>query len=450
MTVVHFGDLSPPFFNSFRKEIRMKKIIAALAAFMFLAYVMPVYVSAQDDIFNISEDLTADQLEERITAISEHEPEGIDSMEAAMAYMKQKGDALSKAAEMLLKRDEATHEQREMARTVKLSGILMNAGQDIDKALADLEAYKMELTEAKSDLVPEVQEVIYQVRLQNIVMSNRDDVDKAVAELMEFQKELAEAKSDILYQAQMVVFQLKLQKTIMAAMTGEEGDHVAEFKKVIEEVKTFLTENEFQSEYSRLVQMLLQFSEMIDADGKEGLQKFVIAELKPMLENSDSDVAKALLERMEATLRFAELPGSEIVLQCVLLDGKKLDIKDFRGKVVLVDFWATWCGPCRAAIPTMKKLYEQYHEKGFELIAYSCDQDLDALKGFEEESPHPWHVASAVLSVEQELTDYSEHYGIPGYPTFVLVDKEGKVVHVTHGISEIAEKLAEFFPEDSE
>jgi Thiol-disulfide isomerase and thioredoxins len=146
-------------------------------------------------------------------------------------------------------------------------------------------------------------------------------------------------------------------------------------------------------------------------------------------------------------LRFGELPGSEIELQCILLDGKKLDIKDFRGKVVLIDFWATWCGPCQMAIPMMKTLYEKYHEKGLELIAYSCDEDLDALKEYEEKSPHPWNVASVLLSVEKELKDYSTHYGIPGYPTFVLVDKEGKVVHVTHNIMEIAGKLGELFPE---
>ena len=394
----------------------MRKTIALFAALLLVAFVMPICVSAQEtaagqaaekkteDIFNIPDTLTAEELEARLMGIVTYQPEDINSQEEYDAYMKKQADALGKIANLLLKRDDATDEQKDIARSIKLQTIIMGGRDDTAKALADLEAYK---------------------------------------------KELAEAKSDVLYRAQVMAFQLKLQKPVMAAMMGEEGDHTADVKKVIEEIKVFLGENEFRSEYVMLPQMLLAIAGMLDQDGTNGLQKFVIEELKPALEKSDSEEAKAILNYMEGALRFAKLPGSEMELQAVLLDGKKIDIKNFRDKVVLVDFWATWCGPCQMAIPTMKKLYDQYHEKGFELIAYSCDEDLDDLKAFEAKSPHPWHVASVVLSVEQKLTDYSEFYGIPGYPTFVLVGKDGKVVHVTHDINEIAEKLAELFPTES-
>lgn len=389
----------------------MKKTLSVLLVVAFALCAAPMFVSAQEEnatqmtmeeLFNIPADATADQLEERIMEIMEFEPEGIDSQAAYMAYMEKQMAALKQIAEQTLKCDDATDEQKNTAYLIKLQTIAMGARDDMDKTLADLETY---------------------------------------------QKELAEAKSDVLYQAQVMTFQLKLQKPVMAAMMGQDGDHVAEVKKVIEEIKAFFVENEFREEYAMLPAMLLAISEMVDRDGKQGLQKFVITELKPVLEKSDSEEAKNLLTHMEGVLRFAELPGSEIELQCILLDGKKLDIKDFRGKVVLVDFWATWCGPCRMAIPMMKALYEKYHEKGLELVAYSCDEDIEDLKAFEEESPHPWHVASVVLSTEKDLPNYSDHYGIPGYPTFVLVDKAGKVVNVTHDINEIAEKLAELFPE---
>jgi len=243
----------------------------------------------------------------------------------------------------------------------------------------------------------------------------------------------------------MMVFEIKVSKIIRPAMMGEEGDHIENFKKFLEEAKTFLAANEFQPDYAMLPMMLLQVSEMLDQDGKADLQKLVIAELKSVLTKSESDEAKEVVQRLEGLLRFAELPGSEIEFQCILLDGKKLDIKDFRGKVVLIDYWTTWCGPCRAAVPTMKALYDKYHDKGFELIAYSCDEDLTDLNEYEEESPHPWHVASAVMTAEAKLTDSAMYYGVPAYPTFVLIDKAGKVLHVTHGIHEIAEKLAELF-----
>ena len=414
------------------KETRMRKIIAAFAAIVLMACVLPVCVSAQviplipempkaptkqitaEELFNIPADATAEQLEARVKEIVAFQPEGIDSQEAYTAFVAKLMAALKQVAGQMLKRDEATQEQKDMAYELKLQIIAMEAGDDLDKTLADIEVYK---------------------------------------------KELAEAKSDVLYQAQVVTFQVKLQKTVIEMMTAgmlgnaedqpqaEPKDNIGEIKKVIVEIKEFLNANEIREAYLELPVMLMRFSEAIDADGKEGLLKFVITELRPSLEKSELENAKMIASHMGGLLRFGELPGSEIELQCILLDGKKLDIKDFRGKVVLIDFWATWCGPCQMAIPMMKTLYEKYHEKGLELIAYSCDEDLDALKEYEEKSPHPWNVASVLLSVEKELKDYSTHYGIPGYPTFVLVDKEGKVVHVTHNIMEIAGKLGELFPE---
>jgi len=360
---------------------------------------LPEGVTA-DELFDIPADATADQLEERLMAIATYRPVDITSQEQAMAFMEKKIAALKALAGLILKRTEATDEQKDEARMINL---------------------------------------------QVILFENQDDPDKALTAIETYQKELAEAKSEVLYQAQMFVFRLKIMKIVRPAMMGGEGDPIENFKKILEEAKTFLAANEFQPDYAMLPMMLLQVSEMLDQDGKSDLQKSVIAELLTILAKSESEAAKEIVQRMEGVLRFAELPGSEMEFQCILLDGKKLDIKDFRGKVVLVDFWATWCGPCVMSIPMIKRLYDTYHDKGFEVLAYSCDEDLDDLKEFEEESPHPWHVASVIMSVEAELTDYSTYYGIPGYPTFVLIDKDGKVLHVTHGINEIAGKLAEIF-----
>jgi len=395
----------------------MKKTLHIFAIVTLMTCVPATYAAAQTanalpaanaqaeahdpfDISTIPADATADQLEERLMAVVAYRPADITSQEQAMAFMEKKIAVLKALAGLILKRTEATDEQKDEARMVQL---------------------------------------------QIILTENRTDPDKAIEAMEVYQKELIEAKSDVLYQAQMFVFRLKIMKMIQPAMMGEEGDPIENFKKILEEAKTFLAANEFQPDYALLPMMLLQVSERLDQDGKADLQKFVIAELLPILAKSEVEAAKEVVLRMEGILRFAELPGSEFEFQCVLLDGKKLDIKDFRGKVVLVDFWATWCGPCVMSIPMIKALYDKYHDQGFELIALSCDEDLDDLKEFEEESPHPWHVASVVMSVEAELTDYSTYYGITAYPTYVLVGKDGKVLHVTHGIHEIAEKLAEMF-----
>ena len=129
----------------------------------------------------------------------------------------------------------------------------------------------------------------------------------------------------------------------------------------------------------------------------------------------------------EITPREA-LPGEEMEMECVLLDGNKLNLKDLKGKVVLVDFWATWCPPCVAEVPNMLANYEKYHDDGFEIIGYSADKDLDALKKFQEKQQLPWHIGVRQLSTDANLTDYLAYYGVDTIPRMILVDRNGKIV----------------------
>jgi len=360
-----------------------------------------------DEIFKVPVDGTAADLEAYVAKLTSHRPQGINSQEAFDAFREKFTTALKTAVDAILKKADATDEQKAEARDWKLRAIIMSSAGDLDKTLAEVETYQKELA--------------------------------------------AEKEGNVQYTAQGVIFQIKLSQNVQNALKNG-GSQADAFKKTLAEAKAFLekeTKEKLIPQYVMIPMFFIGIAEQLDESGKEGLQLLAINELKPFLEKSDSEEAKEALAQIEGQLRFAKLKGSEIELECVLLDGKKLNIKDLRDKVVLVDFWATWCGPCLQTVPTLTKLYEQYHAKGFEIIAYSVDNDLNALKAFEEKSPHAWNVASVVLSTEQKLTNYAEYFGVPGYPTFLLVGKDGKILEVFVGSNEtaaITAKLAELFP----
>ncbi len=95
------------------------------------------------------------------------------------------------------------------------------------------------------------------------------------------------------------------------------------------------------------------------------------------------------------------------------------DVSTTRGKVMLLDFWATWCSPCVKGIPKLNKLNDKYKDQGMQLIALSQDKSSDVVKQLVEDKNINYHVA-----IDNGTADW---YEIKGYPTMVLVDTEGKI-----------------------
>jgi thiol-disulfide isomerase/thioredoxin len=106
------------------------------------------------------------------------------------------------------------------------------------------------------------------------------------------------------------------------------------------------------------------------------------------------------------------------------LDGREVDLAKLRGRAVLVDFWATWCEPCVAALPEVKAVYEKLHGRGFEVVAISLDDKKTALRQFIKEKELPWPEYFDGKGWENRLT---VQYGIFAIPTMWLVDKRGNL-----------------------
>jgi peroxiredoxin len=107
------------------------------------------------------------------------------------------------------------------------------------------------------------------------------------------------------------------------------------------------------------------------------------------------------------------------------LDGRPLDLAAYKGKVVLVDFWATWCGPCVQELPNVVAAYQKYHSQGFEVIGISLDKDRDALTAFIKSHQMTWPQYFDGRGWENKL---AQAYGIQSIPATFLLDGEGRIV----------------------
>ena len=122
--------------------------------------------------------------------------------------------------------------------------------------------------------------------------------------------------------------------------------------------------------------------------------------------------------------------------------GEKVSLSSLRGNIVLIDFWASWCGPCRKASPHLVKLYERFHDEGFEIFSVSLDKTKENwVKAIKEDNLHWTHVSD--LKYWQSIV--VDLYNFNGIPHTVLVDREGKVIAKNLRGDKLEQKLEEIF-----
>jgi peroxiredoxin len=109
------------------------------------------------------------------------------------------------------------------------------------------------------------------------------------------------------------------------------------------------------------------------------------------------------------------------------MDGRTISLAQYRGKVVLLDFWATWCGPCRQSMPEIKSLYAKYNPKGFDILAVSLDHKKSDVEGYVMREGMPWRQVADGRGWRSEI---ARLYGVTAIPTTYLIDRRGNIAGV--------------------
>jgi peroxiredoxin len=144
-----------------------------------------------------------------------------------------------------------------------------------------------------------------------------------------------------------------------------------------------------------------------------------------LLKSSDPGVQRAARQAIQ---ELAFSPGRKPpAFTANDLDGKPQSPDRFQGQVLLIDFWATWCGPCKGELPNVKAVYDKFHDKGFAILGVSLDEDKEALQKFVKDQNVPWPQLFDGKGWKNEI---AQLYNVNAIPRTLLLDRQGVIRHV--------------------
>ncbi len=197
-----------------------------------------------------------------------------------------------------------------------------------------------------------------------------------------------------------------VERAAAAKESQGEAASLAEYEKGIRALQKEFPKN------PEPLEMLMQVARGSEASKARPLLQEIAASTAP-------DELKA---QATAELKKLDAVGKTVDLQFTAVDGRAVDLAKLKGKVVLVDFWATWCGPCVRELPHVKEAYDKLHSQGFEIVGISLDKDKDKLTAFVGEHKMEWPQFFDGLYWQNK---YAVQFGIESIPAMWLIDKKG-------------------------
>ena len=264
--------------------------------------------------------------------------------------------------------------------------------------------------------------------------------DMADEQLQKFIEQLKDSEDE---QVKKEVVFLRLERKAI----NSDDLSLEEIPDLLNELNDFFANEKLGEKHLRIASNTVRTINRLDSKDKQAKEQFgemresYFAEFGNLFAKSDNRQLSAYGKKLAKSLDSgaSELVGKPLELAGETVAGAKFDWETYRDSVVIVDFWATWCGPCLREMPDLKAFYEKNKDRGLKVVGVSVDKDLAALDKFMERHEIAWETLAG-----EQVQALAKKQGVQTLPTLMLVNQQGKVVAVSNRIGKLsvqAEKL---------
>lgn len=180
---------------------------------------------------------------------------------------------------------------------------------------------------------------------------------------------------------------------------------------------------------------------------KENIEIFPLEKSKKLYENFSQKIKNHSISK-DIQYRLYIVPNTIIIgkvspeIEGVNIENEVVKLSNYKGKYVLLDFWASWCAPCRKEIPLLKELYKKYNKYGFEILSFSLDTDFKNLLNAVNKENFDWE---SISDLKGFSSDIAKKYNVTAIPKNFLISPEGKIIEINKHDEELVNLLKKVF-----